>query len=80
MSRKIITFEKLAKKDVLEMFDKGIGLDGFVVEKSNPSQKVLSPEGDEIKFVKFAAITKGSEAFFNSDLISLIQLSKKISN
>ena len=78
MPSKLITFNKLAKRDILELFDKTIDSEGYIVEKENPTQRVLSLDGEEIHIDKFAAITKGSEAFVASDLISLIHLSSKI--
>jgi len=75
--KKTIRFEKSLSKEILEIFDKEVNEEGLIVEKSDPSQKVLSPEGDEISSEEFAGITKGSEVFIKSDLASLMNFSKK---
>lgn len=72
---KRLTFDASARKFVLDAFDKGVDKDGFIVEKSSPSQRILTAEGEEIKVDELAAIRKGSEVFIKSDLISLIGLS-----
>ncbi len=77
MSEKSILFDKSAKKELLSFFGKIEGTEGYVVEKDNPTQRVLSPDGEEVKIEKFAAIIKGSEAFIESDLISLLRLADK---
>lgn len=75
-----ITFDNSAKKFILETFDKTIDLEGFIVEKSNPSQRVLTPDGQELREDEFAAIKKGSEIYIKSDLISLVRLVDQIEN
>ena len=69
-----ITFDTSAKDFVLESFDKKINKDGFVVEKSNPAQKVLANDGQELLVEDFAGIKKGSEVFIKSGIHSLIKL------
>jgi len=71
---KTITFSSSAKKFILEAFDKAINSDGYIVEKSNPQQKVLAPDGEPIILDDFAGVKKGSEVFIKSDLISLMKL------
>ncbi len=73
-----IAFSKEAKKDVLELYDKTIDDEGFIVEKKNPTQKVLTPKGEEIHISEWAGIRKGSEAFIKSDVFSLIELAKRL--
>ena len=68
---KAITFEKAAKEVVLDAFNKGVDKEGYVVEKNNPKQRVLSQDGNEIKATEFGGIIAGSEIFIKSDLISL---------
>lgn len=77
MEKITITFDKSLKKEILEIFDKKLDDDGIIVEKDNPTQKVLSPEGEIINLQEFAGITKGSQIFIKSDLISLIDFAKK---
>lgn len=78
MVGKVITFNKNARKDILEFFDKTVDDEGFIVESSDPEQRVITPEGDEVEFLEFAGLTKGSEIFIKSDLISLIKLADKL--
>ena len=72
-----IVFDKSAKKDILEILDKTTDADGTIVEKDNPSQKVLTFEGDEITLEEFGGVQKGSQVFIRNNLISLIRLSKR---
>lgn len=78
MLKNTILFDNSAKEEILDAFDKKIDEKGYIVEKSNPDQKVLTTEGDEIKAEKFAGIRKGSEIFITSDLTSLIKLADEI--
>lgn len=71
-----IIFDKSAKNWVLDLFDKSVDTEGFIVEKANKTQRVLSPEGLEITFDELAVIKKGSEKFIAGDLNSLMKLSK----
>jgi len=75
--KKTITFDKGLRKDILNIFSKTTDDEGLIVEKSDKKQKILTPEGDEINIKEFAGITSGSEVFIKSDLISLIDFSKK---
>jgi len=78
MLSNVITFDKSAKNEILDMFNKTTDQDGYVVEKDNPTHRVLSIDGEEIKIEKFAGITKGSEVFIKSDLLSLIHLADRV--
>ncbi|MEE8403263.1 MAG: hypothetical protein V3R93_05885 [Candidatus Hydrothermarchaeaceae archaeon] len=78
MIENVITFEESAKIEILSFFDKSLDDEGFVVEKDNHSQRVITPEGDEIALEEFAGLKKGSEIFIKSDLISLMNLSDKL--
>ena len=72
-----VTFDKSVAKEILAAFDKTMDNEGFIVEASNPSQRVLTPEGEEVRLEEFAGISQGSLMFIKSDLISLIEFSKK---
>lgn len=78
MAHKIVEFDKSAKNDILAFFDKSVDEEGYVVEKANPTHRVMSIDGEEIKIEKFAGITKGSEVFIKSDLLSLIHLADRV--
>lgn len=74
----VVTFDKSARKFILESFNKTTDDDGYIVEQSNPKQRVLSPDGEEVKETEFAGVKKGSEVFIKSDLMSIIELSDKL--
>lgn len=67
-----ITFEKSAADFVLDCFGKKVK-EGYVVEKTAPSQRVLTPRGEDIPVSEFAGIRKGSAIFVKSDIVSLIE-------
>jgi len=71
--RKII-FDKSATDFILETFDKTVDKEGYIIEKDDPKQRVLTSDAQEIKKDELAGIRKGSEIFVKSDLPSLIQL------
>ena len=75
--KNIVTFDKELKEQILDIFDKTVDGQGIIVEKSNPKQLVLTQDGENLSIEEFAGITKGSEIFIKSDLISLIDFSKK---
>ncbi|MBA7514454.1 hypothetical protein ES705_06483 [subsurface metagenome] len=74
----IILFEESAKRDILDFFDKSVDEEGFIVEKNNPTQRVLSMDGDWIEINSFAGLRKGSMIFIKGDLISLIDLADRV--
>lgn len=75
---KTIIFEASAKEEILSFFDKTVDDDGFIVEKEDTTQRVITPEGEEVTLEEFAGIRKGSEIFIKSDLPSLINLIDKL--
>ncbi len=70
-----LTFDNASKKFILDVFDKTVDSENFIVEKHIPSQRVLTVKGDELKLRQFAGIRKGSEVFVTSDIDSLIEAS-----
>lgn len=74
----VITFDASAKRKILSFFDKTVDDEGFIVEKEDTSQRVITPEGEEVKEEEFAGIRKGSEIFFKSDLPSLFNVIDKL--
>lgn len=77
MINSILTFDESIKEDILGIFDKSVDSERFIVEKSNPLQRVLSEDGQEVKIEEFGGIKKGSEVFIKNDIISLMRLSKE---
>ena len=75
---KTITFTQDAKPFILDIFNKSIDKDGFVVEKENPQKRVIALNGETVKAEELAAIKKGSLIFVKSDVISLVELADAI--
>jgi len=73
-----VTFSKDVREDILDLFEKTIDDEGYIVEKDSPEQKVLTPKGEEIHIKEWGGIVKGSETFIKSDIISLIELAKRL--
>ena len=73
-----VTFSDDAKKDILGLFGKMVDEEGYIIEKDNPEQRVLTPKGEEIYIEEWGGITKGSEIFIKSDVFSLIGLAKRL--
>jgi len=73
-----ITFDKSAKKFILGLFGKTVDNEGYIVEKDNPAQRVLTANGEEITLRDFAGIRHGSEIFVKKDIVSLVAASDYI--
>ncbi len=78
MKLSLITFSEEAREDILALYGKIIDEEGFIVEKDDPKQRVLTPKGEEIRVEEWGGIRKGSEAFIKNDAFSLIELAKKL--
>ena len=72
-----IIFDKSSKDFILDMFDKKIDNEGFIVEKANEKQRVLTFELEELKAEKFGGIQKGPEIFIEDNFVSLFKLIDK---
>ena len=75
--KSVLTFDESVKEEILDLFDKSVDSEGFIVEKDNPQQRVLSKDGQEVNIKEFGGIKKGSEVFIKKDLVSLMRLSKE---
>lgn len=69
-----MTFDASTRLEILSCFGKTVDAGNFIVERGDPTQKVVTPDGDEIQLNEFAGIKKGSEIYIKSDLPSLIEL------
>ena len=67
-----ITFDKSFAKDVLSAFGNNIDVDGYIVSNETGG-RVLSQDGEEVRFTEFAGIVPGSQIFIKSDVVSLIK-------
>ncbi|MFH1094529.1 MAG: hypothetical protein V1739_10330 [Candidatus Omnitrophota bacterium] len=74
---KIITFEKEAKRQLLNLFNKDVNEEGYIIEKDT-REPILAPDGEFVEFNKFAGIKKGSLVFIKSDINSIIELADTI--
>jgi len=72
-----ITFDEDSKRDVLDLFGKDVDAEGMLIEKGK-EQRVLTKEGEEISLDEWGGITKGSEAYVKSDIVSLLDVAKKL--
>ena len=63
---------------MLDAFEKAIDGDGYVVEKRDTNQRVLTTRGDEIKRNQFAGVLQGSTIFLKSDIDCLIDAADRI--
>ena len=70
-----LTFDTDSAEFVLDCFDKAVDGEGYVVERGNREQKVLTTRGEEIKRSQFGGIRKGSAIFIKSDIESVIDTS-----
>lgn len=76
MGNKIkITFDSEAKREILDLLEKTVDFDGYIAEKSDATQRVITVNG-EIKEDEFGGVRVGSEIFIKNDLPSLMDLSK----
>ena len=72
-----VTFDGSSRSFILDAFGKAV-CDGFIIEKSKPDQKVLTPRGEEISIQDFAGVRKGSAIFVKSDIVSLVEAAETI--
>lgn len=70
-------FDKSARLDVLNLIEKTVDQEGFIVEKENLSQRVLTFDLQEIKVEDFGGVKKGSEVFIKDNLVSLLKYIKR---
>lgn len=72
MKDNVFKFNASAKAEILEALGLSKDEEGFIVEKANPSQRVLTPDGEEVPYKKLGVIEKGSLLFTKSDYFSLM--------
>jgi hypothetical protein len=76
MDERFIVFDEQSKKALLEIMKKSVDSEGFIVENDNPTERVLTKEGEEIKLEEFAGVRKGSEIFIKNDINSILELAE----
>jgi hypothetical protein len=72
-----VSFDAGARDFILDAFGKAVR-DGFIVEKSKPDQKVITPRGEDVPVEEFAGVRKGSVVFVKSDIVSLVEVAEAI--
>lgn len=73
-----IVFDSSTREFILEALDKTVDKEGYIVERSNQEQRVLTTDGSPIRAKELAGIKKGSLRFFKSDLPSLLSFSDEL--
>ncbi len=73
-----VTFDKSAKSFILDSFNKTTNEEGYLVEKGNFKQKVLTQDGQEITGEEFGGIIPGSTFFVKNDLPTVMELSDSL--
>lgn len=71
-----IIFDSKDKRAFLNLFGKTVDNDGFIVDQST-KEKVITPEGENIKESELGGIIKGSQIFFKSDIDSIVKIIDK---
>ena len=74
----VVSFNQSMKKSIIASLGYDINTEGYLVERDNPTQKVLTLDGIEVTEKNFAGVKHGSVLVFNSDLPSLIKLSDRM--
>ena len=74
MKKKLILFDQSSQDRLFEVIGKTFDSEGFMVEKSDTTQRVLTKRGEELKKDEFAGVKTGSEEFIKNDLPSLLDL------
>lgn len=68
-----ITFGKQSLNFILQLLDKSVDSDGFLVENKNKSQRVITPDGEYIKSDEIGVVRPGSQIFIKKDIGSLVK-------
>jgi len=66
-----VTFDENATEFILECFEKDVDTDGYIVE-ADTKERVVTPEGREIKAEDLAITAEGSELFIEDNFASIV--------
>lgn len=72
MKKNYISFDESAKRKILSALNKDVDDEGYIIE-NDTRERVLSSDGDEIKYIDFATFKIGSEIFGKKDIVSLLK-------
>ncbi len=78
MKKSNIVFSKSSKEQFLKLFRKTTDDEGFIVEEEDSTQRVLTKKGEEIHIKEWAGVVNGSEEFVKSDIVSLVDIAKRL--
>ena len=78
MKTNVVLFDKDSQERLLGVMGKSRDSQNFLVEKDNPSQRVLTKKGEEVKFNEFAGVKSGSEEFIKNDINSILDLADSL--
>lgn len=68
-----ITFGKSSLNFVLQLLDKSVDVDGYLVENQNKNQRVITPDGEYVKSDEIGVVRPGSQIFIKKDIGSLVK-------
>lgn len=74
-----IVFDKDAIDRVLKVFGKTVDDEGYIVEDVGDKERVLTPEGEELRKDELGVIASGSEIFIDNNYASLVDYVKESS-
>lgn len=75
LNKTAVLFDQNTVDFVLDVLDKTTDSQGFIVEKGS-MERVITPEGIEIRKSELGLVVKGSQKFIMSDLDSLMKFAK----
>lgn len=73
-----ITFDKSARRAILDMFGKTVDSEKYIIDKKT-NERIQTVNGEDINIERFGGIRKGSEIFLKDDLPTYIEIVDKYS-
>lgn len=77
MKNRVVAFDSRLRGFVLDLFDKKIDLEGFIVEKTQSNRREVV-DGEPLRESDFGGVRKGSRIFFRSDISSLLTIADSL--
>ena len=72
-----IIFDRSSIYFILKAFGKTVDDEGYIVEDTKEQERVLTPEGDELRKEDLGVIASGSEIFIKNNFASLVNYVKE---
>lgn len=73
MKKLPVVFHKSQIKLMFSVLGKTTDSEGYLVEKNNPAQRVITPDGEYIRPNEVGLVRPGSQIFIKKDIASLIK-------